>query len=190
MTRILALMALWLPGAAWGAAPIQNGSNFGLGVGGGQGVTGLSLKYFIGADFSLQSTLGVWDPLGLPNTWLLGNAYAFDRQSAGFGATFDALFESQPWISGAAVDLAFNGGMGATFAPGAGTGAGADWLGVSLVGGFEVDVEVVPVDLVIEYRPNLWLLSGLPDGSPFTDNVDWLAFVVHLRVYPFPAGPT
>ena len=113
-----------------------------------------------------------------------------DRTGAdGVGFTLDALFESQPWISGSVVDLAFNGGLGLNTVA-TGIGAGSDWLGLSLVGGFEVDFEAVPFDIVFEYRPNLWLLSGLSDGGwNLGDNLDWFAFVLHVRVYPFPAGP-
>lgn len=188
MNKWLALVALWIPGAAHAVAPIQEGANLGLGVGGGMGVTGLSVKYFIGSDFALQGVFGGWNLLGLqPIDWQLAGAAGFNRPSAGFGFNVDALFESQPWVNGSAVDLAFNGGLGLNVLP---TSLNDDWLGLSLVGGFEIDLEVIPIDIVIEYRPNLWLLSGLSDGGwTAGENLDWLAFVAHLRVYPFPAGP-
>lgn len=197
MKKWLVLLALAIPGAAHAVAPIQEGANFGLGVGGGMGTTGLSLKYFIGADFALQGVIGGWNLLGMqPVTWRIPTAnsdsnkvpaYAFNRPTSGFGFNVDALFESQPWVNGSAVDLAFNGGVGLNVLP---TSFNDDWLGMSLVGGFEIDLEVIPIDIVIEYRPNLWLLSGLSDGGyTVGENLDWLAFVAHIRVYPFPAGP-
>lgn len=189
MTRALVLLGLMMPAVGWAATPIQRGSNLGLGIGGGEGLTGLSVKYFIGSDFALQGVIGVWNPLGFENQWLLADAPGFSPEANGFGFNLDALFESQPWISGSAVDLAFDGGLGVNAIP-TGIGPGSDWLGISLVGGFEVDIEAIPVDLVFEYRPNLWLMSGLGDGGwTLGDNLDWFAFVLHVRVYPFPAGP-
>lgn len=181
MTRLLGLILLAAPATAYGATPIQEGANLGLGVGGGLGATGLSAKYFIGADFALQGVVGLWNPIEID---LLQNDDQDARNIGSLAISVDALLESQPWINGSAADLAFNGGIGLAVAP-----SGGHPAGLSLVGGFEFDLEVIPVDFVIEYRPHMWLVP-LPNdwGAPDT-YIDFLAFTGHVRVYPFPAGP-
>lgn len=181
MRLTLACFGLLFPSLALGATPIQEGANFGLGVGGGLGATGLSAKYFIGADFALQGVVGLWNPVQID---LLGSDGQDARNIGEFALSVDALFESQPWINGSAMDVAFNGGLGLAVAP-----AGGHPAGLSLIGGMEFDLEVIPIDIVLEYRPHMWLVP-LPNdwGRPGT-YVDFLAFTGHIRVYPFPAGP-
>ncbi len=181
MRLAIALVGLLLPSLAFGATPIQRGSNFGLGLGGGLGATGLSAKYFLGADFALQGVVGLWNPIEID---LLQNDDQDARNIGEFALSIDVLLESQPWVNGKAVDLAFNGGIGLAVAP-----TGGHPAGLSLVGGFEVDFEAIPIDLVLEYRPHMWLVPLPTDwGRPGT-YVDFLAFTGHIRVYPFPAGP-
>lgn len=180
MRWCLVLAGLLAPGLAWGAAPIQDGGNFGIGVGGGLGATGLSAKYFIGADFSLQGVVGLWNPVQID---LLPNDDLDATGNGAFALSIDGLFESQPWINGEAADVAFNGGVGISFATSSPMNSA-----LSLVGGIELDLEFVPIDLVFEYRPHMYLVP-LPNdwGRPGT-YVDFLAFTGHVRVYPFPAG--
>ena len=174
----VALLAGALPTAAWAEAPIQNGGNLGLGLGGGTGVTGFSAKYFIGADFSLQAVVGPWNSFGLdPFSTGLG------ASSGQFGFSLDALLESRVWVDGSAADLAWNGGAGVAWVPG-----GFDVLGLAIVGGFEINMEFIPVDLVLEYRPHIWLAPWPGDFSAVNTYIDFVGFSAHLRVYPFPAG--
>lgn len=165
--RCLIWMLLF-PATAVAGSPIQQGSNFGIGVGGGTNTSGLSAKYFIGSDFSLQAIVGPWNPLDLD--LLDGGNHTTNGQ---FGFEFATLLESQPFVNGSAVDLAFNYGLGVSVVP-----SGGPELSLIPIGGFEINVEAVPIDLVLEYRPPIWVY---PDFK-----YDFVGFGAHLRVYPFP----
>ena len=127
---------------------------------------------------SLQAVVGPWNSFGLdPFSTGLG------ASSGQFGFSLDALLESRVWVDGSAADLAWNGGAGVAWVPG-----GFDVLGLAIVGGFEINMEFIPVDLVLEYRPHIWLAPWPGDFGAVNTYIDFVGFSAHLRVYPFPAG--
>ena len=81
MLRALAFLALVTPISAHAAAPIQDGGNFGVGFGGGAGVSGVSAKYFVGSDFAIQGMVGVNNPFAfdLLNTGYTRTGFAFEQ---------------------------------------------------------------------------------------------------------------
>jgi len=166
------LALLLLPATAHAAAPIQNGGNLGLGLGAGTGVTGLSVKYFIGADFALQGVLGPWNALDLDPL----SSGINSSSSGSFAVSLDFILESQPVINGTFMDVAFNWGGGLAIVPDSGPLAGA-----AGIGGLELNFEAIPIDVVFEYRPHVWFYPDV--------DFDWVGFTGHIRVYPFPAGP-
>ncbi len=156
--RTLPLFLLMLaPLTASAGTPIQSGGNFGLGLGGGTHVSGLSGKYFFGNDLAGQAVVGWWGA---------------GRDGGGLGVSGDLLFEMKPLVSTDPVDIAWNIG------PGVNVGVGdATWLGVNGVLGLEFNFKPVPIDLVLEYRPGLQVIQDL--------NPDLIGFGAHIRVYPF-----
>ena len=159
---------LLFPATALAGAPIQQGSNLGLGVGGGSTASGLSAKYFIGSDFAVQGIVGPWNPLALD---LLNEGNHVSNGALGFELAM--LLESQPFVNGSFADLAFNYGLGVGLVPTSGPE-----ITLVPIGGFELNIETIPVDLVLEYRPPGWVY---PDFR-----YDFVGFGAHLRVYPFP----
>jgi hypothetical protein len=143
-----------------------------LGLGSGTGVSGLSVKYFVGADFALQGVFGSWNALNLDPL----SSGINSSSGGGFALSLDFLLESQPFINGTFMDVAFNWGGGLAIVPSSGPLTGA-----AAIGGLELDFEAVPIDLVFEYRPHVWFYPDV--------NIDWVGFTGHIRVYPFPAGP-
>ena len=131
------LLTLTCSTSALANSPVRQPGNLGVGLAGGYGVSGLSLKYF-GASQSLQGTVGVnlrYDYIGL---------------------SADYLIELTPFAESDVVDLAPAVGLGAF----AGLGDRSVNLGVSAVGGLEFLLVPVPIDLVIEWRPSLLIVPS------------------------------
>lgn len=158
---LLSLVALALPGAALAASP-DSGGDFGLGLGGGSFISGLSGKYNLSEKNALQGVLGV-------NRW-------------GFGASLDYLFEQPSFAGDENVGVAWNFGFGAsagTFGtttvantPGNTVTVNAAYVGVNAVVGIEVILQPVPLDLVLEYRPGLVILPNVGVAlSPITGHL-------------------
>lgn len=154
------LCALALPTAASAASP--SGGNFGLGLGGGLGVSGLSGKYYLGDSAAIQGVVGWWGA---------GQTYG------GLGVGADYLFERPEFAGGDPVTLGWNFGFGASAVAwdGGGVGDGALWLGASGVLGLEFLFQPVPIDLVLEYRPGVSLIPGF--------GVDLINGSGHIRWY-------
>ncbi len=138
---------------AFADAPIRQGGNFGIGLGNGTSATGLSAKYFLSGSQALQGTLGVH----------LGGDYL------GVGA--DYLWEMPEFVQSSPANLGWNLGAGA----GLGLGSGI-YFGASFIAGLEFNFNPVPIDLVLEYRPTVNIISG-------GDLIDLVDFSGHVRFY-------
>ena len=125
---MMSMLLLWLSVAQ--ATTPEKGGSLGVGLGGGLGVSGVSLKLATDSA-ALQGMVG------------------FSNGGLGVGLAF--LLE-QPTIAtvGSAVDVAWNVGVGGSL------GVGSPiLLGASGVAGLEFNVRPVPLDVVLEYRPGL-----------------------------------
>jgi len=145
------------------ADPIREGGHWGIGLGGGLGVSGVSFKWFMAKSLALQAVAGFYGG---------GGAFGADSANAGgLGINVDLLFELPTIVmAGDVMELGWNIG------PGVWTSIGSDfWLGVNGVLGLEFNFIPVPIDLVIEYKPSLLLV----------DHIDFSAysFCGHVRIY-------
>lgn len=132
----LALFLLSMPAMAerQGRGP----GKLGFGVGAGTLTQlGLSAKYFLrGGETSVQGNLGC-------GSWSCKSV----------GISGDYLFELPPLVKGRGLDFAF--------APGVGAGLGIhEHPALALAGvlGLELNLNVIPLDIVAEWRPRLLLL--------------------------------
>lgn len=157
---ILLSVGLMLPLWASAATPVQSAGNFGLGLGSGTHANGLSGKYFLGTDLAFQGVVGFWNRGGR------------DR-GGGLGLSADLLWEQRPLVQVDVLDVAWNVGAGVnTRSVDRGLG-----LGVQGVAGLEFNFVPVPIDIVLEYRPNIDIVPG-------TD-LELVDFGAHIRIYPF-----
>ena len=148
VVALLFVCGPWLAEAEAQRAP----GGFGLGVGSTTHTSGVSMKQFAGPT-ALQATLGCW------------------RGCDGLGGSVDLLV-NMPEIAGADVmALAWNFGGGGAL------GLDSDGLGAmaSFILGLELNFRVVPVDLVLEWRPGLQV-------APDVD-IALLGLGGHLRYY-------
>lgn len=130
---------------------------WGVGLGIGTGITGVSLKNQTSGDKAFQAVIGCWG--GYRN-----NCY-------GLGGSLDLLVNMPVLTQEDSVSLAWNlGGGGAVGVRGGsdwgrhprGSGyRGNDlWLAGQFVAGLEVLFPSVPLDVVVEWRPSLWIVPG------------------------------
>ena len=154
MRAVWTLLLLLCPSLAM-AAP--DGGPFGLGLGGGLGVSGLSGKLWLGDSAAFQGVVGVW---GLTDDHL--------------GAGLDALLEMPAIAETEPVEVAWNLGVGGTLGVG-GSSSIPLLVGVSGVAGLEFNFQPIPLDLVLEYRPGLIVVPGV--------DLDLVNFSGHIRYY-------
>lgn len=160
---LASVMVLGVSGEAMaGGTQAVRSKSFGIGLGGGTAVSGLSLK--VPGDVAIQATLG------------------FDYYGLGVG--IDGLLEMPelaevPGILGVAWNIGLGGTVllwdtGRTF-NNRSSGIGA---AVSGIAGLEFNFDVLPTlpfDIVLEYRPSLFVLPGV--------GLDLIRFSGHIRVY-------
>lgn len=160
MKRYLALCLLTL-GLFFATSPdtahaqVRAGGNFGIGLGGGSGTSGISMKYFLADSHALQGVVGIW---------------GLGRGELVVGLTGDYLFEGPALFSNGTLEIGWNVGFG----PFLGVGD-AFWLGVNGVLGLEFNLDFIPLDIVVEYRPGVLILPGV--------DPDLLNFTGHIRYY-------
>jgi hypothetical protein len=158
MRRLLSLFALAaatsLPPADALAASPPSG-NFGLGLGGGLGVSGLSGKYYMGDATAFQGIVGT----------------SFRGGGGGLGVGLDYLLERPSFAGGDPVQLGWNLGVGGTL------GLAENYLGVGASGvlGLEILLQPLPIDFVIEYRPGVFIIPNF--------GMDLVNFSGHIRYY-------
>ena len=153
----LALLGfLVLPSVAQAASPVRSQGNFGIGLGSGYLHSGLSMKYFAGDSYSLQGVIGT---------------YGYDG-SLGFSG--DYLFEMPTILgdnSGLELGWAIGGG------PAIGLGDNFLALGGHGVIGLEFNIQPVPIDIVLEYKPGFVVYPNV--------EMHLYNFAGHVRFYPF-----
>ncbi len=149
------------------ANPIRSAGSWGIGFGGGSRVSGISAKYFASNTIAIQGVVGAWGyNRAYGPYWPAGSTYR-----TGVGFNVDLLFEL-PTIAtaGDVMELGWSVGPGVLLGIGEPFAVGA--MGVL---GLEFNFIPVPIDLVIEYRPTLYLTPG-----PGFDPVN---FGGHVRIY-------
>lgn len=153
----LALLGLLLmPSLAEAASPIRQQGNFGIGLGSGYRHSGISMKYFAGESHSLQAVVGT---------------YGYDG-SLGLSGSY--LYE-MPTIIGDSTGLELAWAIGG--GPSVGLGDNFLALGAHGVIGLEFNIQPVPIDIVLEYKPGFRVY---PDVE-----VDLYNFAGHVRFYPW-----
>ena len=166
MKRFATLLAficcflIWSPGEAK-ADNIRTGGKFGIGIGGGTGVSGVSMKYWLDSSQALQGVVGIWG---------LGRGHG----GSVLGLNGDYLWEGPSLFKNGVIDIGWNLGLGPFLGVGLGE-ADAFWLGVNGVLGIEFNFVPVPIDITLEYRPGL---SIFPDVD-----ADLINFGGHIRYF-------
>ena len=157
----LAALALAATPAAADNKPIHNAGRIGIGLGGGTIANGLSGKYYTGAKFAFQANLGTVGGRG-------GDRF---KDNGGIAVSLDGLVENGPLTTTEHFSLDWSYGLGVGF----GSHNDATAIAVAGVVGLELNLTVIPLDVVLEYRPQL----GLDPDVEF-DPVD---FSGHIRFY-------
>ncbi len=148
LSRLLLVGVFLLPVGALAKSQVRNAGNFGIGLGSGY-ASGLSGKYLLRESTAIQATLGTF---GL---------FESRADVSGFALGADFLVEMPEFFRLSAVELAWNigGGLGLSVFD---SDFGDD-LAISVQGvlGFEVNLVPIPLDIVIEYRPELQLVEDV-----------------------------
>jgi hypothetical protein len=154
------LLALSAPAVA-DKGPIHSSGRIGIGLGSGTIANGLSGKYYTGAKFAFQANLGTVGGRG-------GDKF---KDNGGIAVSLDGLIENGPITTTEHFSLDWSYGLGV------GVGLKDDNSAIAVAGilGLELNFTVVPVDLVLEYRPNLAV-------DPDVD-LELVDFSGHLRYY-------
>jgi len=154
------------PAAA--ANKVRANGNFGIGLGGGTFATGVSMKYFLDAPLSVQGTIGWWRG----RYWCSGRHCGYGGGDS-FALSADLLWEMPRFAGNEAVEVAWM--------LGGGVGLGIDdfdndfGLGAAFVIGIELNIQPVPIDIVLEYRPGIYFLPGV--------SFDPVNFTGHIRYF-------
>ena len=174
MRRRLVILAAFLGTVLWAQTAfsqmyIKQAGNFGLGIGAGTFATGLSMKYFLSSDTSIQGNVG----------WWRGGYYCRNNSRYSCGFYRDALALSADFLLERG-PLTGNSDITLDWEIGAGVGLGFDdtgdfGLGVSGVAGLQVNIHALPIDLVLEYRPGFLFVPGF--------GLDLINFTGHVRYY-------
>lgn len=163
---VVACFALLVAAPGTATAQESRPGSFGIGLGQGTGVAGISGKLHSG-DISFQGVLG---------NWWGGWAHGRHRHRAGIGFSFDVLFNMPVFHDADIVHLAWNLGGGAAI------GMHPRWtyqsrIHAQFVAGLEFLFPDVPLDIVLEWRPNIRLVPSHWFGFGFT------SAGAHIRFY-------
>ncbi len=153
LVAMVATMAAF--GVSDAQAQVRQGGKFGIGLSGGVGVNGLSLKYFMSDANAVQVTAGLYG---------LGGGFSV------LGLTADYLFELPAIAQLGVLDVGWNLGLGANAVVG-----DAFRVGVAGVAGLEFLFNPFPIDIVVEYRPTLAVVPQ--------PNLGLVNFSGHARFY-------
>ena len=173
LAAFAALALLVTSSTAFAGMPIKQGGNFGIGLGVGTTAAPISLKYFLDSNTSLQGNVGWWRGgfYGCRGRYRGRDYYCggYYRDALGLGGDF--LFEGGP--------LAGNSDITLDWEVGGGVGIGVSevnfGLAAAFVLGLQVNIHAVPIDIVLEYRPNVYFV-------PFFD-FHFIDFTGHIRYY-------
>ncbi|QED28806.1 hypothetical protein FRD01_16485 [Microvenator marinus] len=150
---------------------IRSAGTFGIGVGSGTLAYGLSMKYFTTSNFAIQGNIGYWRGRYFGRCG--NNDYCRYYGGNSFALSADAIFEQATIAGNNDIELAWNFGIGG----GLGLSEYEDAIGAAVAGilGLEVLINVIPIDLVLEWRPNALVIPGF--------GLDLVNFTGHLRFY-------
>lgn len=172
-SALVAMLAMFaLESSAFArAGAVRQAGNVGVGVGQGTLATLLSIKYFTDPATALQFNVGVYNG---------GYGYRDDTLALGF----DYLLEQPSLTGNGSFELAWSVG------PGLSLGLSDDryrdyWIvGASGVVGLEFLFNVLPLDVVLEYRPTLFIFNRDIDrrGSDGF-RIELVHFGAHIRFF-------
>lgn len=159
------------------ADPVKQAGHFGLGLGVGTTAAPVSMKYFMSSELSIQANAGWW------RSWWGGygcrNVRDRDRDlycgggyyRNAFGIGADLLFEGGRLAGNDDVNLSWEIGGGI------GLGVGRNQLGLAgaFVTGLQVNIDAIPLDIVLEYRPSVFFVPGFA--------LNLIDFTGHIRYY-------
>jgi hypothetical protein len=137
---------------------------FGIGIGSGTGATGLSGKFMAGPG-AFQGVIGVWGGHDSGP----GHYAHID----GVALSLDYLFEMPTLTSSPYFNLDWSFGLGGGV--GVGTGGGTPGVAAAGIAGLEFNFTRVPLDVVIEYRPVVVILSD--------PGIGLIGFSAHVRLW-------
>lgn len=144
---------------------IKKSGNLGVGVGAGTLATGLSLKYFLSDDTSVQGNLGF--SRGCVGCGRRGGRY----YNESVAASVDFLLERGPIAGDEKLSLDWEIGAGA------GLGLTDSTITVAAAGviGLQLNIHALPIDIVVEFRPGAVVVPEV-----YLNLVD---FTGHVRYY-------
>ncbi len=159
---------------AFADAPIRQAGNFGIGVGGGNRVLGLSMKYFQSQSNAFQFVVGFRDgDRWCDDDYWDGRRRCRDRYWGGdyIGLNADYLFELGEFVQTDVINI------GPSVGAGVGLGIWDDGVDLSIngVGGLEFMLNPVPIDFVVEWRPTIHVVPGV--------DLNLVEFTGHVRYY-------
>jgi hypothetical protein len=160
----LVVLTLAVSGVARADEGGRRAQGFGLGLGSGTIANGVSMKYFMGGN-ALQGVVGFWGGGGFGDRF---------RHAGGIAVSADYLFEMPSLATSPYFTLDWSFGLGAGFgvetysrhSPG---------LAGSGIAGLEFNFTRIPLDVVVEYRPTLRILSDV--------HLHLVDFTGHIRFY-------
>jgi hypothetical protein len=150
------------------ADTVRQAGNFGLGLGGGNFVSGISMKYFMSDDTAIEGLLGSWG-------------------FGGLGVSAALLFEMPNLVEEDDFNLAWSVGPGVAFWTYTYDGFGEysyNAFAITAVLGLEMNLNEVPLDIVIEWRPGIYISSvtaGVYDNDGAVASFG--GFGGHIRYY-------
>ena len=156
---------------------LRRSGNFGLGIGGGSfsGAAaggGFSGKYWLTDTSAVQATIS-----GTGTGIVVGYTYSSSAVSA------DYLIEMPVIASKDELELGWNFGPGVGVAQWTSGPYSATTVGVSAVLGLEVNLKVLPIDVVIEYRPVMLMGENYAWMGTATNNLVLVNTSSHIRYY-------
>jgi len=153
ITLLLASAMFLLPtDRAQAAGGVRQVGNVGIGLGAGTLATGFSVKYHMDPKMSRQGNVGLWR-----SGWYC-NRFRCWGGGQSLAASGDLIFEMPVLTGNKDVTLAWEVGGGV----GLGLSEYGNHVGFAINGvvGLQVNIDVVPLDVVLEYRPGIYLAPG------------------------------
>jgi len=168
LSLLLCAAALLLASSPASAAPpIRNGGNIGLGLGATTQIVGLDTKYWMNESMSFQMVLGSYGLLGGLDPLVLG-------------VDADLLLELPSLYDSDDFDLGVNAGVGGIFA----SSLDVDMVGgANLIVGIEANIDAVPLDVGLDYRPAIFFLDDLDGLGGESFRLDLVEFGAHIRYW-------
>ncbi len=140
--------------------------SFGIGVGTATIAGGLSLKLPISRGVAFQGVVGIWRDYG--HDW----RYGHDSMALGV----DLLYDMPLLLRSYVCSLGWNFGLGVGAGVETATNALVGGAGTTAVLGLALNFVPIPIDLVLEYRPGLYVIAGASAANP-------LDFSAHMRFW-------